>query len=392
MYVVIITGILIYYKMQHTFGVQILKKKLIIIFTLTFLSLSTLFAKVDYRFDFASFDPLHKEYFADIRRPELSISYLSYSQGFPTYVIQDQYINSPTEENSIMRWDFKGDIKPSDTMVELKIGETYSMARSTFIFDSFLSPIAFDITAQGSIQQFYLGGFDDSFGYDGVFFYGGSFSIGDFLSMRIGNQHYCSHYGDIIFKKIKDSPSHSYDDFWITYKYVRMDNFAFGLSIKPTSFSRIYGELKYPPKWIKSVRPDMFAPNWVVRDGITINEDYPDDYNARIVNVGFELEYPIFKKIGFGNTTIGYDLYMYEEGKVQYEQIDGGTITFDPDAPWELEHNFRLAQELNDVISFEIFYHNGRSPFNNFFNFHTEILGFTARFNPKSSITFVDTK
>ncbi|MGD1822206.1 MAG: hypothetical protein ACPKM0_05500 [Pleomorphochaeta sp.] len=368
-----------------------MKKKVFAFIAVLAICISSVYADLDYKFDLVSFDPLHKEYFADRTSPEFSLNYLTYLEGFPTYIMQDEYIRDETEVNKINIWEFDEIIQPEDKMVHLKLGETLSVARSTFSFDSILSPISFDFSMQGLLQEFFLGGFDDSFGYDGIYFFGGTFRIGDFLSMRIGRQHYCSHYGDIIFKRIKRSSDPSYSEFWITYKYVRMDNYAIGLSIDPTPYLRLYGELKYPPKNIKSVRPDMFAPNWVVRDGVTINPDYPDSYNARIVNLGIEVEYPIFKKFGLGNTTIGYDLYLYEEGKVQYELVNGGSIYFDEDAQWEREHNL-IAQELNDVISIEVTYHNGRSPFNNMYYQHTEIIGVAARFNPKSSVTLFDTK
>ena len=367
-----------------------MRKKIFVFMLLCTVILSSIFAKIDYKFEVASFDPLHKEYFADSRSPEFSLNHMTYYEGFPDRVIQDEYINTSTEENKITVWDFRGDVTPKDEMIHLKIGETLGLARSTITFASFLSPIQVDYGMQGLLQQFYKGGFDDMIGYDGVYFVGWNFRIADMISMRIGNQHYCSHYGDEIFKRIQNNSNPGFDEFWITYKYVRMDNYAIGLSIEPTDSIRVYGELKYPPKDIKSCRPDMFAPNWVMRNGFYINPDYPDDYNARIVNVGFELNYPIFKKLG--NTTIGYDLYLYEEGKVEYDSVNGGDITFNEDAPWEREHNIKIAQEFNNTVSVEVNYHYGRSPFNNFYFQHTEILSIGARFNPKSSFVLFDTE
>ncbi len=369
-----------------------MNKKFVSFFVFCVLSMTSLYASVDYKFDLVSFDPLHKEYFADRARPELSINYLYYTEGYPDKVLQDQYIDSEGETNTIKVWNMKSSVlDPQDRMIHLKLGETASLARSTFTFDHWLSPISFDFSMQGLLQEFFLGGFDDNIGYDGIYFFGGTFRIGDVVSMRIGRHHYCSHYGDATIKSIQSEiTSLGTQDFWLTYKYVRMDAIAIGLSIEPTSNFRVYGELNFPPRWIKSIRPDMFAPNWVVRDGITINPDYPDWYNARIVNVGFEYSNKFFKNLG--TTTIGYDLHMYEEGKVQYNLEDGSTIWFDEDAPWELEHNVRIAQELNDTVSIELTYHNGRSPFNNFYFQHTEIWGIGARFNPKSSVTLFDTE
>lgn len=383
-----------------------MKKKFISCFFLAIVGLTSIFANFDYRFDLVSFDPLHKEYFADVRRPELSINYLFYTEGYPDRVIQDEYVDGNTTTNKIKYWELDmSRLEPLNQMIHLKIGETASLARSTFTFDHWLSPISFDFSMQGLLQEFFLGGFDDSIGYDGIYFFGGTFRIGDVFSMRIGNHHYCSHYGDAILKGIsKTADISNRDYFWLTYKYIRMDAFVLGFSIEPTSNFRLYGELNYPPRDIQSIRPDMFAPNWVTRNGIQIN-DYPDWYNARIVNVGFEYSHHFFKKLG--KTTIGYDLHMYEEGKVIYNHFENGAsdgtdsevsdaedsnIYFDKDAPWEVEHNIRISQELNDTVSLEFTYHNGRSPFNNFFFQHTEIFGVGARVNPKSTVTLFDTE
>lgn len=363
------------------------KKYLSMLFLLTVI-LSAAYAGLDYSIDLISFEPLHKEYFADRARPDLSISKLYYSEGYPDRILQDGW-DSASGENSVELWEFIGEIGPVDRMVLLKIGETFALARSTFTFDHWLSPIAFDISMQGIIQEFFTGGFTDNFGYDGIFFTGLNARIADAVSLRVGTFHYCSHYGDAILKRVQYTEDPSFDDFWITYKYIRMDDIAIGLSIEPSASLRFYGELNYPPRSISSIRPDMFAPNWVEKDGIVVNPDYPDSYNARIVNVGFELNYPIFR--GLGNTTIGYDLHLYEEGKVIYDHLSGGAIHFEEDAPWEREHSVRLAQELNEVISFEVTYHHGRSPFNNLFFQQTSYVSLSARFDPKSTVNLYKT-
>jgi len=365
-----------------------MSKSRLCILCIVLCSISVLHAGVDYRFDLISFDPLHKEYFADRARPDLSISYLYYQDGYPDRILQDGW-NSETGENIVKVWDFTWDITPVDTMVWLKIGETAAVARSTFMFDHWLSPISFDFTMQGILQEFFTGKFTDNLGYDGIFFTGINARIADVVSIRAGNFHYCSHYGDAIMKVVQYTSDPSFDDFWITYKYVRMDGVVFGLSIEPTPSFRIYGEYNYPPKDIISIRPDMFAPYWIEKEGKPVNPNYPKSYNARIINVGFEISYPFIKQLG--NTTIGYDLHLYEEGKVQYDTVKGGAISFKKDAPWEREHNVRFAQQLNDEISFEITYHHGRSPFNNLYFQHTSYVSVTARFNPRSTVTLYDT-
>ncbi|MCY1151163.1 MAG: hypothetical protein OWP43_01935, partial [Sphaerochaetaceae bacterium] len=196
--------------------------------------------------------------------------------------------------------------------------------------------------------------------------------------------------------------------FGFTYKYVRMNGLVFGLSLDLTPNFRVYGEYNIPPQDINSIRPDMFAPNWVTRDGEQIN-DYPDSYKARIISLGFEYSFSLFKNLG--KTTIGYDLHMYEEGKIQYSIEDddddfeyheddesdeysafhyASKYFFDPDAPWELEHNFKIAQELDRNISFEIAYHHGRSVMNSFFFQKTSTLTMGLRYNPDYTVNVFD--
>ncbi len=369
-----------------------MRKRYFLLFLFLNICVSFVYADIDYKLELLSFKPLHKEYFASRTRADSSLSYLFYIEGFPDRVLQDKLINNDVNNNQILVWEFDEVVKENGKMINLKIGETLSLFRNTIEFDSILSPISFDISAQGVISEFLKGGFDDMFGYDGIYFYGGSLRIGDKISMRIGKHHYCSHYGDQVFKRVQrvyeNNPS--YDDFWITYKYVRMDDFAIGLSYEALANLRIYGELLYPPSNMKVLRPYMFNPNWAKKDGITINPNYPDSYKARIVNIGFEICYPIFEQLG--NTTIGCDLHLYEEGKIIYDHVEGGSFYFDQDAPWEKEYDIRVAQDINEIVSFEINYHNGRSPYNNFFFQHTEILSLSIRVNPKANAILFDTK
>lgn len=370
-----------------------MKKKIIVCFLLNILVLSSTFANFDYQFDLLSLDPNYKEYFAYRGRSDLSISYLYFTEGFPDKILQDYYFDgtSDTTPNQVKLFDFNADIPYKDQMVELKVGETLGLARNTFNFDSWLSPISFDFSFQGGLSFFFRGRFDDNIGFDGLYFYGVTCKIGDFISLRYGHHHYCSHYGDAILKRIDATMSDKVNEgFWLTYKYVRMQTKLFAISIEPCSWLRVYGEIDYPPRDIYSVRPDMFAPNWITRNGQAINPDYPDSYNARIVATGVELTYPVFKNMG--NTTIGYDLHLYEEGKVIYDHENGGDISFDDDAPWEMEHNIRIAQDLSNTISVELTYHNGRSPYNNSFFQHTQYVSVSFRCNPSDTLTLFNTK
>lgn len=369
-----------------------MNKKSLIVTLLFFYSIATLFAKFEYKLDLVSFDPIYKEYFADRGRPDFSISQINYFEGYPDRVLQDTHFESPTYEREFKVFEFDGPIKPENKFVALKIGETIALFRNTFTFDNkWLNPISFDISIQALLQHFYRGSFDDNVSYDGIYFFGTTFKVGKIVSMRVGLHHYCSHYGDATLKRIRADFDEGFGeedgDFGFTYKYVRMNDFSIGLSLDLTKTLRIYAELIHPKKNM-SLRPDYFAPNWVERNGFQIN-DYPDSYKARIVNLGIEYSYPIFSKLG--NTTIGYDLHMYEEGKIIYDHVNGGSATFDSDAPWELEHNIKLAQDLNNSLSIEVAYHNGRSVMNSYFFQHTSTLTIGLRFNTDYTFNLIDT-
>lgn len=354
-----------------------MKKKLFAVLLLCLISISSVFASLGYQFDLYSFDPLHKEYFADRTSSDLSIGYLNYFDGLPDRILQDAYEDG---EKVVHVFNFDKDLS-NGSMMQVKVGETISIARNTFSFNHWLSPIAFDVSAQALIQSFYTEGFDNGIGYDGIYFYGATARVADKLSMRVGYHHYCSHYGDQVIKLIKDD----FANFNMGYKYIRMNGIVLGLSLDPTAWLRLYGELDFPESDI-TLRPIMFAPSWQNN----INSDYEDSYNARIVTLGFELTYPIFKSLG--DTTFGYDLHMYEEGKVEYNHVSGGPVDYNPDGSWELEHNIKIAQDINDLVSFEVYYHKGRSPFNNFYYSQCSYLGIGFRLDSDATFTLFDSE
>ncbi len=361
-----------------------MKKKLFVLMFLSLFIINSLFSSFDYKFEILSFDPIHKDYLADKSCPEFSLNYSYFFEGFPTRILQDDFDN--TNNYVIEVYDFKGDIVPPDSMFDLKLGETLSLGRSTFDFDSLLSPIAFDLTMQGLAHNFYTGAFDGIFSYDSIYFLGGSFRVADKISMRIGINHHCSHYSDMLLKLVQEpyNDNPPFSNLYVTYKYLRMNDRCIGLSIEPTKNIRIYGELLYPPKDIGYFRPKMFEPKWRKSD----TNNYSDSYKDRIIYFGIELNYPLFKKLG--NTTLAYNVRFYEQGKVKYNIENGSSVWFEEDAPWEREHDIKINQELNQTISLEANYHYGRSIINNFFFEHTEILSIGVRYNPKSNIVLFD--
>lgn len=227
------------------------------------------------------------------------------------------------------------------------------------------------------------GEFADTIGYDRIYFYGLTMSVADKVSMRVGLHHYCSHYGDAVWKRLSTD---QINNFWVTYKYERMDTFDIGLSIEPVDWLRLYVDYNFPvPGITTNLRPWIFAPNWINQDNKP-NNPYPDSYNARVINFGIEISYPIFKKLG--RTTIAYDCHMYEDGKIDYS--DFNNIFYNPDKPWDIEHTLVVAQEFNPWISVEISYHNGRAPFNNMFYQHVQYVSIDVRYNTDASWTLYD--
>ena len=353
-------------------------------------SLLGLHASFDYRLELFSFDPTYKEYMADNNSPNLSFNYIYNFAGFPDHVYQDWGPEVDVEYPQYFL--FTSELAGAPMMGQVKLGETLSLFRNTFSFDSFLSPITIDFAYQGVFNMVMEGEMADMIGYDGVYFYGTTFSIGDFFSLRFGVHHYCTHYGDAIFKRIDSA---QLPDFWVTYKYVRMNGRALGISLEPLEGVRIYGEYNWLPKDVESWRPVIFRPSW-----IDISDtSYPAEYKARIINFGIELSYPIFPSLGL--TTLAYDCHLYEEGKIRYKDdsktgadryLPASQILYDADAPWSVEHGIVFNQQINPWVSFEIGYHYGRSPLHSFYYLDDASWVYVgARYNPDAGVSLVDT-
>lgn len=372
-------------------------RKICLLLLILLLITSSLFAGFGYQLDILSFNPLYKEYQADKYRTGMSFDYAYVVDGFPDYVYQDwrQPNQVGDDDSSPKIFDLNRKLAQQPYIGILNIGETLSLLRHTFSFDSWLSPISIDFSTQGMISFIMDGQVADNIGFDGVYFFGTTMRVADIFSVRAGFHHYCSHYGDAILKSIDNHAVpgglSDLDKFWITYKYVRMNGVAIGLSIEPVPWLRVYGEYNFLPKDIKSWRPVIFRPNWT---NLEPHNNYPSEYKARIINFGFELEYPIFKKLG--NTIFAYDCHLYEEGKIMYKDEQGKpdpsiTPLYDPNAPWEMEHSFLLSQEINDTVSFEFGYRYGRFPSNSFYYQRSSYFFLGARFNPSPTVTLINT-
>lgn len=364
-----------------------IKKKLLLTLVVLF-SLMAAFAGFDYRLELLSFDPVYKEYMADKNSPNLSFNYIYNFAGFPDHVYQDGRTGAPDPKY----FPLKSELAGAPMMGQVKLGETLSLFRNIFTFDNFLSPVTIDFSVQGVFNMVMEGEMADMIGYDGIYFFGTTMSVADMFSLRFGVHHYCTHYGDAIIKRIDPS---QWNDFWVTYKYVRMDGLALGLSVEPIDGIRVYGEYNWIPKNIESWRPVIFRPSW-----IDISDtDYPPEYKARIINFGIELSYPIFPSLG--KTTLAYDCHLYEEGKIRYKDdsktgadhyLPADQIVYDADASWSVEHGIVLNQQINPWVSFEIGYHYGRSPLNALYYLDNASWVYVgARYNPDASVTIVDT-
>ncbi len=346
-------------------------KKTVLVVLLCLLCSLSIFA--GYRLDLFAMDPLHDIYMADRNRSSLGFSMDYLFDGFPASVMQDQGTTEPPEVFLLKDYDI-----PMHSTIY--VGETLSLFRNTFTFDNWLSPISFDFSIQFQLKFVHDVEITDLFGQDGVYFFGGTMSLADMFSLRIGLHHYSSHYGDAVFKNLE-----SVDVIDSNYKYIRMNSFVVALSVEPVDGIRLYGEYStLAPGVTATYKPYMFSPFWY---DTYCNTGYPDTYNARIINFGAEFSYPIFKKLG--KTTIAYDCHMYEEGKIRYRDASGELQdpVYDKDAPWEVEHGVVLAQEVNDLMSLEIGYFNGRHLLNNFYFQRSSYLRVGMRIDFDGSVT-----
>ena len=334
----------------------------------------------DYKLDLVSFTPLYKEYDADNHRAALDFQYGAVYEGFPDYIYQNDGVFYFTDTEPLRMEPFVG---------VYHLGETLSLLRSTFTFDSWLSPIAFDFSFQGSLTGVMEGQMADLLGYDGEFFYGLTMSIADVFSLRFGGGHYCSHYGDGTYKSFEVGggvPS-GFDE-W--FKYLRMDSLIFGISVEPVDFLRLYAEIDFATK-NTDIWPFYFQPVWGPKGSTT--DGVPGSYGARIINFGIEFEYPIFKNLGM--TRIAYGCAAYEEGKIVYKTEDLAAAGkdkpyYDPDRPWEFEHTITISQEINDLVSFDITWHYGRFILNSYFATKSQYVTIGARLDFDGKVTLYD--
>lgn len=387
------------------------KKRTTIITILLMLIPSMLSASFSYRLDLLSFDPIYREYTADRNRAGMDFQYAVVDKdGFPKGFYQDDrlyggavyYPFTDVKENNV-------GFRQQPFMALLHVGETLSLMRNTFTFDSHLSPIAFDFSFQGQIDFGFEGAIADIFGYDGWYFFGGTASIADIVSIRAGLHHVCTHMGDGTIKLSGLDLADRYPDaveqagMRIYRKYIRMNAVDIGISIEPVKGLRLYVDYNFlAPGVTEAMDTHFFAPHWYEekyrREDQVYNRE-GSDYRGDMINFGIEISYPIFRKLG--NTTLAYDCRAYEEGKIVYKVEDmenkpdwvpdGWNAYYDPDRPWEFEFNVLLEQQLNSMVSLEIGYHHTRFPINTFYHQRCDWVHFGGRLNFDGTVTLVDT-
>lgn len=338
-----------------------MKKKAFLLAALAILLAAPLSA--GWRFDLFATKPLHDVYLADKNRPAMSLD-VSVFSDMPTFVITGDQGHGGIETTPL---NAKFQAVPANLVVN--VGETLGLLRSTFTFDHWLSPVAFDLSAQFLLKNVMDYSVSKSVGLDGVYFIGATGSVADRLSFRVGMHHYSGQVGKEALANMDACPADRFKRFATeNYIYMRMNAFVVGLSIKPVEGIRLYGELNMLTPWItECVKPFMNRPSWLDFHG---HSDWPEEYKARIISCGVELSYPIFKKLG--KTTIAYDLHLHEDGKIIYRGEDGAPVAddsvhYDPDAPWEMEHGVVLNQRLGKLIEVELAWRRGRYIANNFF-------------------------
>lgn len=341
-----------------------------ILIALMLLVMACLFA-FDYSLEFMSFKPIYDEYDADRNRATLDFQYAYVYDGYPTYIYQNDVkfnFNDPE----------KWRVQPFIGIYHL--GETLSLFRNSFTFDSFLSPLRFDFEFHGSITNAMEGHMADTIGYDGVYFYGLAASVADVVSMRFGYSHHCTHYGDGTYKQLEPGKDVT-DGFSEWFKYLRMDSAVFSLSIRPIESLRIFGEINFD-LGTTYVIPEVFSPTWALYGAEA--DDVPSSYKNLIISYGVEFSHTFFENLG--PTKFAYIGRAYEEGKIAYKEEDlaaaGRTKAFyDPNRPWEFENTFNIAQHINDLVSFEITWHTGRFVLNSYYATRSSYVTIGARLN-----------
>ena len=337
-----------------------------------------------YKLELLSFDPLYEGYAATKESPDTSFHFNYSANG----IIDHVYVPN----NGDGKYYFELDGKHSALTASIKVGETISLLRNTFSFGDKFPDISLDLSFQGSINFLTEYSIADIYGYDGTYFYGITGALGDYVSFRLGYHHDSNHYGDYVFDRIEAADKPYFGD-TKNYMYSRMNGNVIALSAKPLSWLRIYGEYNWMGDNPIIYRPDIFRPSYMQKNP---NIDYPSSYKARVINFGFEISYPIFKKLG--NTTLAYDCHLYEEGKAIYFDPSTGSylkpseVYFDQNAPWDVEHSILLRQQLNSYCSFDVGFHSGRAPLNIFYHIQdASYLTFGFSLKAKGGVKIVST-
>lgn len=359
-------------------------KKFIVILLVVISSFASLFASFDYSLDFFSFDPLHKVYIADKNSHDIEFNCIANFGDKIDHIFQDTRYG----EINPHRYEIK-EKDLMDSLLQIKLADGLCFFRNTFSFDSVVSPIAFELIFQPSLNSLIDTGFHGVLAYETIWLAGINVSVADKVTFRAGLHHYCNHYGDMLLNELTEADRGDID---LIYKYARMHTMAFGVSIEPIEGVRIYGEFDMPYKGTESLRPYTFQPSWM--ENSIYPGKYPDQYKARIINFGFELSHTFFPQLG--KTTFAYDLHLYEEGQIVYKNADGSYITdpklivYDPSRPWRQEHSVVLNQRIAPYFSIELQFCYGYTPLNMFYYIEdTSWLSIGFKFDPDVSIPII---
>lgn len=315
-----------------------------------------------------------------------------YEEGREEYYHNYDKIPSGEREAFIMEQaDFRDMNQGVVQMYRVKTGFSFSALRT-----SYKDILTLEACVQGALNLvFDANNGTDCIGFDGIYFYGLNASVKNGLvSMRVGRHHYSGHYGDEIeeeFMLRKDELGRVYADRFAysrttsgyvsrLIQYVRQDSLVIGLSVKPTSWLRIYGEADVLTPKMHRVRPWLLVPESTLEDdgdhrleqGIGASEGvyetnndsrrvpYSDAYKDMSFNFGVELTIPVKTA---GSLILAFDTKINQEGQTNY-QIGA----YSEDSPWDVDYNALVGFNIADsAITAELIYHNGRMPLMNYF-------------------------
>lgn len=332
---------------------------------------------LDFTLELAPQDALFPNFVADNFSIEPSLRYmmLPASSERPAFIYNFVNDSSHTVGLKGSQFDAAYSQIPSDHYIVMKAGVEVPILRFTFGGWGVLPKVAIEGIVKGGMRTVF-NAFEktDQLGMDGTYMYGLNARLGSFLSFTYGRKHYSAHYGDeimaIAINYNKPGATGEYADpsfdptslRKLRYDYVRENPITYGLCLSLGPYFKLYGELRVgdTAKINKPVLYDRDDPQFA-------------NFHSREIQFGCEMGFKVPK---LGPFIVAFDATLREDGKfllvptadaVEYKgQYSEYVYTYENDAPWALDWEISIAQELSEnsanSVRLQISYHHGRFP------------------------------